>query len=305
MDTPVLIITFNRPSYVKELVKALKKANARNIYVFKDGPRPDNQQDYALSKEIENIISNIDWECNVKTNYMQNNLGCGYGPYSAISWAFQYVDELIILEDDCIPTNAFFKFCREMLMLYKNDEKVSVISGRSQLNYPEVFDKQDYIFTQYAPTWGWATWKRVWINFDIQLRNVKDIMKSNGFKGVFSSKEQEKFFTQRFYHDIKDPLIHTHIWDNQFGYYSRINGALRITPSKNLINYIGMEGTHSGSSTQYLANMQADESFIVKIHPHKISPIKEYDELYFKKFVWFPVSFQEKVIAKIKHLIYH
>lgn len=305
METPVLIITFNRPEYVRVLIEALKKNNVRNLFVFKDGPRPNNQEDYIASKKIEKVISNIDWDCNVTINYMQNNLGCGYGPYSAISWAFQYVDELIILEDDCIPTNAFFEFCTEMLKRYKNEERISVISGRSQLNLPEVFLENDYIFTQYAPTWGWATWKRVWDNFDIQLRNVKAIVESNKFKGVFSSREQEKFFTRRFYRDIKDPYIHTHIWDNQFGYHSRINGALRITPSKNLIKYIGLEGTHSNSSTDFFADISVDDSFIVKKHPHKISIIKEYDELYFKKFVFSPLSLSERIISKIIKLIAH
>lgn len=302
-EIPVLLITFNRPSYVKEMIKALKEAEVCNLYIFKDGPRPNNINDYKASKEIEEIIASIDWKCTVTTNYMQNNLGCGYGPYSAISWAFQYVDELVILEDDCVPTKAFFKFCKEMLQRYRNDNRVSVISGRSQLYMPEAFATQDYIFTQFAPTWGWATWKRVWMDFDIKLRNVKDIIKTEGFNAVFASKKHKQFFTRRFNSDIKDPLLHTHVWDNQFGYHSRISGALRISPAKNLIKYIGMTGTHSNSSTVDFVNMQIDDSFTVKKHPSKVSLIKEYDEEYFRKYVQTPLSLPEKIIAKFKRVI--
>lgn len=302
MDTPVLLIVFNRPKYVEKMMMALKKADVRNLYVFKDGPRPNNQDDYFASKEIETIISTIDWNCNIKTNYMQNNLGCGYGPFSAISWAFQYVNELIILEDDCIPTNAFFQFCTEMLDRYKDNERVNLISGRSQLKMPSVFNNSDYIFTQFAPTWGWATWKRVWKNFDIQLRNVKEIILHNQFKNVFSSERQAKFFMRRFMHDINDALIYTHIWDNQFGYYSRINGALRITPSKNLIKYIGLEGTHSSDGTLRFSDMSTDENFVVKKHPESVNSVKEYDDAYFKMFVEYPIALHDRIISRIKRI---
>lgn len=305
MDVPVLLITFNRPSYVREMIKALKESDVRNLYVFKDGPRPNKKDDYSASNEIEQIIAEIDWNCKVTTNYMQNNLGCGYGPYSAISWAFQYVDELVILEDDCVPTKAFFRFCGDMLEKYKDDKRVSVISGRSQLNMPSVFKNQDYIFTQFAPTWGWATWKRVWQDFDMRLRNVREIIISNRFRNVFANERQTKYFMKRFFRDMKDKMLYTHVWDNQFGYYSRISGALRITPSKNLIKYIGLEGTHSGPGTRALSAMQVDENFAVKIHPKDISFIPDYEDAYFKKFVESPISFGDRIVSKIKRIILH
>lgn len=198
MNTPVLLITFNRPAYVRQMIDALRAANVSNLYVFKDGPRPNNTADYKASKEIEDIISSIDWGCTVKTNYMQNNLGCGYGPYSAISWAFQYEDELIILEDDCVPTIPFFDFCSEMLEKYRDNPKVRHISGRSQYTESPVFERFDYIFTQYAPTWGWATWKRTWQDFDMQMRELKQFFKNGGFSSQFATKQEAEFFNNRY-----------------------------------------------------------------------------------------------------------
>ena len=86
MDVPVLLICFNRPNYVAKMLNSLRKCKVSKLYVFKDGPRPNNVNDRRASEHIEDLIDTIDWDCNLKTNYMQNNLGCGYGPFSAISF---------------------------------------------------------------------------------------------------------------------------------------------------------------------------------------------------------------------------
>lgn len=301
MDTPTLLITFNRPAYVRQMMAALKIAKVSNLYVFKDGPRPDNIEDYKASKEIEEIVSSIDWECSVKTNYMQNNLGCGYGPYSAISWVFQYENELIILEDDCIPTSAFFTFCSDMLQRYNDNPKVSVISGRCQLYDKYAFDGCDYIFTQYAPTLGWATWKRVWEGFDIQMRNIKTFMSGEGFSDQFATKEECVYMNRRFKRDIDDHDLLTHVWDNQFGYYSRMNGSLRILPAKNLIRYIGLDGTHSGPGTEKLIDFNVCEDFVALHHPDRIVLKKEYDKAYFNKYINGPLTKTDKIFFAIRN----
>ena len=280
METPVLLITFNRPQYTKEMITALKAANVKNIFVFKDGPRPFNEDDKKKSKEIEELISNIDWECNVTTNYMNNNLGCGWGPYSAISWAFQYVDRLIILEDDCIPTKAFFEYCSYLLEKYKDSDKIRHISGRNMYSEHPVFDKYDYIFTQYSPTWGWATWKKVWDNFSLhEQHEIKPFFKNGGFTNQFASKKETNFFNEWYYNRPSPVHESLHSWDYQFSVHSRINGALVICPAKNLIKYIGVEGTHNSDSIHF--EIEVEKNFKVSKEPNEIAFIPEFEKDYF------------------------
>jgi len=304
MNTPVLLITFNRPAYVRQMIDALRAAHIQNLYVFKDGPRPNNKEDYNASKEIEDIISSVDWECSVKTNYMQNNLGCGYGPYSAISWAFQYEDELIILEDDCVPTIPFFEFCSEMLEKYRDNPKVRHISGRSQYTESPVFKQYDYIFTQYAPTWGWATWKRTWQDFDMQMRELKEFFKNRGFDSQFATKQEADFFNKRYYKILTDKSIVFHIWDFQYGLHSRVNGSLAIVPSANLINYIGTEGTHPVEANSEFTNLRGEITFCVKRHPDNVKYISSYEIEYFNKYVR-NRTIMERVINKTKRIFHH
>lgn len=55
MDTPVLIITFNRPDYFKKLIDALSIVKVKHLMVFKDGPRPLNNEDKIASLEIDRL----------------------------------------------------------------------------------------------------------------------------------------------------------------------------------------------------------------------------------------------------------
>ena len=278
--TPVLIITFNRPDYLNQLLAALKKAKVEILYVFRDGPRPNNEGDNEKCHQIENLVKNIDWECEVKTNFMQNNLGCGYGPYSAISWAFQYTDKLIILEDDCIPSTAFFPYCDYLLEKFKNDTRVRHISGYSPFAQHPSFRNTDYLFTQYAHTWGWATWKRVWDGMDMQERLIHDFFLKGGFKGQFSSKEEDKFFNN-YYWSRPSPLLEaTHSWDYQYAVHSKMNGALSIVPAKNLIHNIGAVGTHSVSASLHNL-LQSDSEYHIVNEPAEIAMDKVYEAFCF------------------------
>ena len=158
-NVPVLILAYNRPIYTKKLIAALKKIKPKNIYISCDGPK-NNQEDINNCNQTRDVFNSINWNCNIKTNYFPNNLGCRKGISRGINWFFKYEKQGIILEDDCIPTNYFFYFCNKMLMKYKNNPKVHCIGGVNFLKTKNI--KESYYFSKYNHCWGWATWKNSW-----------------------------------------------------------------------------------------------------------------------------------------------
>ena len=280
MNTPVLLITFNRPNYTAKVLEALKIAQIECLLVFKDGPRPNNDEDKRKSIEIEQSIKQIDWPCKVITNFMNNNLGCGWGPFSAISWAFQYTDRLIILEDDCVPSPAFFPYCEYLLEKYKDNAQVRHISGFSPISDVPAFENYDYIFTQYAHTWGWATWRRVWNDMDMQQRKVKFFFKNGGFNGQFLTKAEDSYYNMCYWY--RESSLHEamHSWDYQYAVHSKMNGALSIVPAKNLISNIGVEGTHASG---YIKHYDSHDEFLITKEPEGIKMDAYYESLNFKK----------------------
>jgi hypothetical protein len=247
-ETPVLLILFNRVSISNELLKSLREAKPKTIYIFFDGPR--NQQkhsDQSSIKLIEQDINEIiDWECDLFIKRNKNNVGSHVGPKQAIDWLFSKEERGIILEDDCIPNNSFFEYCSVLLDRYSEDDRVFMISGDNggPIINQDFFNKNSYLFTKVPLTWGWATWKNRWENFDGDLslwnQPFRKIRKLFDGYSLFESYLLYKMLNRVSSREEKN-------WDYML--YSTMikNKYLSIIPRLNLIKNIGWgyEATHT------------------------------------------------------------
>jgi hypothetical protein len=75
------------------------------------------------------IVTAVDWDCEVLTNFAETNLGCAERVISGLTWAFEQIESAIILEDDCFPGNDFFRFCEALIPRYKDDDRIGLITG--------------------------------------------------------------------------------------------------------------------------------------------------------------------------------
>ena len=278
---PILLIIFNRPETTEFVFEAIRAVKPPKLYISADAPRPNNEEDIKNCERARSVVKKIDWECDVKYRFLEENLGCGWGPSSAITWAFENEDRLIILEDDCVPSIPFFNYCNYLLEKFVHDTRVWVISGRSHQVNSSFFVNQDYLFTHYGHSWGWATWKRCWEHFDIEMKDFPDFYNTGGAKNILSSSREGKFYNKLYHRLYHDKQLHTHVWDFQFGYAVLKNGGLSIVPAKNLIENIGVLGTHS-SSWSKLNLMKADQNFQIKREPKFIMINKQYESLHFQ-----------------------
>lgn len=299
IDAPVLLITFNRPDYTRQVLAAILKANPKKIYIFNDGPREGNRQDEEARIAIRELIHKANWGSNIELLFVDKNLGCGPGPAKAISWAFEKEDRLIILEDDCLPVPAFFYYCDELLEKYKNDSRIWRISGN---NYSEEFySDASYFFSLYGHSWGWATWKRCWDKYDISMNSLPAFIKNNGFNSVFSDKKQAKFHEAAFTHIHESGELRSHIWDYQSLYSIYSNFGLCIVPKKNLVTNIGVTGTHSTiDQSVYFKEVEAD--FRIESHPQFIIPDRNYDLYHFTHVINPPRPLFLRILKRIVNL---
>ena len=265
MKTPVLFIVFNRPETTKQVFNVIKKAKPPRLYIAADAPRQGNSEDKKKCAKVREIVSKIDWECDVKYRFSKINQGCGPGPFNAISWAFENEDRLIILEDDCVPALPFFSYCDELLEKYKDDTRIWIISG-NQYNEEAVTTPYSYFFSKYGHSWGWATWKRCWNEMDMNLTRYPEIIRQDLFKSAFRTDLEAKYYQEIYNTLYSDKSQFTHIWDYQFGFAIRANGGLSIVPRKNLVSNIGYIGTHSNTKSGF-HNRTVDENYKIISHP--------------------------------------
>ncbi len=244
LNTPVIFIIFNRPDCVRESFESIRNAKPNKLYIVADGPREDHPDDKELCFECRNIVSEIDWNCEVTRIYSDINLGCGRRPASGISEVFKKEESAIIIEDDCVPTIDFYRFCQEMLCKYKDDKRVFSVSGMS---FGLQDENADYYFTYINNTWGWATWKRVWDNYDYDLKKYPKVVDSDYFYKLFNDRDIANFWNKWFDECYSNSL--TSSWDHQFLFESFMDKGLHVYPNKNLVKYLGFnnDATHCTS----------------------------------------------------------
>lgn len=240
-DTPILFIIFNRESTTERVFEQIRKIKPRYLYVAADAPRPHIPEDKEKCRRTRAIIQTVDWDCEVKTLFRAQNLGCGKGPAAAISWFFDQVEEGIILEDDVLPSIDFFHYCRELLVKYRNNSEIGIISGN---NYSgKSYGLYSYYFSCYPHTWGWATWKRSWQGFDLFLDNytlndLKQALRWCNFQWNDRQMQLDRFKIVK--------KGGTDGWDWQFMFHLWRNHQLTVIPNVRLIENIGFgpDATH-------------------------------------------------------------
>ena len=112
MNMPVLLLVFNRPELTAKVMDAIRAARPPRLYIAGDGPRRNKAKDAELVANTRAIVmDHINWSCEVSTLFRDDNMGCGRAVSRAIDWFFDHEEEGIILEDDCVPSGSFFRYC--------------------------------------------------------------------------------------------------------------------------------------------------------------------------------------------------
>jgi hypothetical protein len=245
-DIPVLILGFNRPDRVRQLIERLRIVKPREVFFAVDGPREQRATDAELVKQTQELTAEFDWDCTVHTLFQSENLGCAHGVTAGINWFFTHVEEGIILEDDVLPDPSFLPFCSELLDRYRDDSRVWCISGSNRLPSETLWKEYSYRFSAIPQVWGWATWRDRWEKYSLDIRNWRSQGLSNLtlLKTVNYSPSAFAFWSANF--DLMAKMA-VDTWDTQLVNAAMRNRALAVIPNVNLVENIGWGGdaTHT------------------------------------------------------------
>lgn len=235
-DTPILFLIFNRPDTTALVFEQIKKVQPKYLYVAADGPRSNSQGEDDLCKASRDIVlEGIDWDCEVRRLFRDENLGCGKAVSEAITWFFEHVEEGIILEDDTVPDISFFTYCKVLLERYRYVEKVMHIGGNN-FQFGLKRGGGDYYFSTLSHIWGWATWKTRWHKYEFDLTKASRIAESS-FRDSFNNNKQFIDYYKSIFTEVADRKIDT--WDYQWLYAVVANNGFAICPNVNLVRNIG------------------------------------------------------------------
>jgi hypothetical protein len=276
-DIPVLIIVFNRPDLAIQAIRAIKQIKPAKIYIAGDGPRTGVEGEAKICLESRDVVlKEIDWDCQVQTLFQEVNLGCALGVSTAINWFFRHEEMGIILEDDCIPGESFFSFCRTLLLHYKDDEEVMHIAGFNDQNNIQRGDGS-YFFSNFPIIWGWASWRRAWQHYDFNVENIDSNFKSFTRSAFYGNKDAAERWLGLLFYNLDST------WDYQWDYSIFRRKGLCISPNVSLIKNIGFDerATHT---LKPVTGTESEVGIMTEIiHPSKKAPDPLADKLTISK----------------------
>ena len=257
------------------LIDAIRPVAPTRLFVACDGPnqvRPGEAERVHATRDV--IEREIDWPCRIERLYSDSNQGCRLGVSSAITWFFEQVEEGIILEDDCVPHPDFFLYSTELLDRYRHDTRVWSICG-SNFQLGNTRGHASYYFSIHGDSWGWASWRRAWRNYDVAEEKWFSFRDSGRLKDVFPLREEREYWLK-----ILDELFinrSPNTWDYQWWLASWMNNGLHAWPNSSLVSNIGFDGDGTHTFGECPFNNLAMVSLGELRHPEFVVPCREAD----------------------------
>lgn len=268
LQTPVLFLVFNRPETTARVFEAIRQAKPPRLYVAADGPREGREGEAERVAKAREIATAVNWPCEVKVLFREENLGCKYAVSGGISWFFEHEEQGIILEDDCLAQPDFFRLCDTLLERYAEDERVAVVTGNNFQNGRRR-GEASYYFSKYNHCWGWATWRRAWKQYQGDLPFWPEWSASDAWPQHTSDKVERRYW-EGIFKRVRAGQIDSwaYPWTGSVWYH----GGLTATPNVNLVSNIGFgpDSTHTASADSHHAAM-ATGALGDLIHPETIA----------------------------------
>ena len=173
-DFAVLIIAYRRKENIKKILEICEYNEVSEIFIALDGVKQGCNSGLRDNLEIRKIVDDFEkkYTGNIKKLYRDVNLGCAASVMSACDWAFLLTDNLVVLEDDCIPTNDFFKFSNLTLVEMRANSKIWLSCGTQFA--PKNLVSNSWMLSRYALTWGWCTNRTNWNQISVAIKkNMK------------------------------------------------------------------------------------------------------------------------------------
>ncbi len=281
IDIAVLLIFFNRDVQFGKVFEQVKLARPSKLYLYQDGARANRPDDVAGIERCRAIAEDIDWECEVHRLYQEKNFGCDPSEYIAQKWMFETEEYGIILEDDDVPSQSFFPFCKELLEKYKDDTRIHMICGMNNNDVTEC--PYSYFFAETGSIWGWASWKRVIDTFDAEYKFLDDPYAMARVRERCADKKEFDAFIALCKRHKATGRAH---YESILGVSRRLYNRINIVPTKNMITNIGVgcEGTHAAADLNHLPksirNLFHKKRYEVEfplVHPPYILVDKSFD----------------------------
>jgi hypothetical protein len=162
---PIALFIYKRPEHARRTIASLKVCAGYEespLYVFADGPKtgaevPAVQATRAAARELLGTRA-------VFVEQDQNR-GLANSIIAGTTELCERHGRVVVVEDDLTLGPSFLRFLNEGLERYEDEPRVMHVAGH-MFDVPSLADTREALFLPLTSSWGWATWKRAWDQFD-------------------------------------------------------------------------------------------------------------------------------------------
>ncbi len=294
--TPVPFLIQRRPELTETVLAAIRRAGPIHLLVAAD--RPEKDERCQQTRKL--VLEGIDWPCVLQTRFSEKRLGCGQAISQALDWGFTVHERLIIIEDDCLPDPSFFRFCTELFERYQYEEKVMQICG-SNLSGHKAQNSSSYYCSRFPTIWGWASWRRAWIQNDARMSAWPACRSSQSWRHSCSF-AGEVGWRKHIYNSAHFGAIET--WDTAWEFTKQVCCGVSLIPCVNLVSNLefGAEATHTFDLNDPRSQMTIVSIDFPLRHVETIVTHDEADLSYFTEYCRAP-SLVKRAINRLLRLL--
>ncbi|MDG1097676.1 MAG: glycosyltransferase [Methylophilaceae bacterium] len=262
---PVALFVYNRPWHTRQTVEALllnHQSKESDLYIFSDAPR--NEAAREAVEEVRGYIKQVSGFNKVSIIERDANWGLANSVINGVTILCNEFGRVIVLEDDLVVSPNFLEFMNSGLAKYEFDEKVMQIAGYM---FPvEIEISDDALFMPLTSSWGWATWKRAWEQFDASASSYNMLKNNKKVKYDFDLQGKYPYF--KMLEAYKRNQVQS--WAIRWYLSVFVLNGLVLYPKTTLVENVGFDGSGVNCIASEFPRNPFDPDFIVKKFPHLI-----------------------------------
>ena len=228
----ILIVAYRRYLNLSKILDACSSAGHQRIFVAVDGPaNPEARIDVAMTLQTLEKFKKFK-NLKIKVCAQSVNVGCAVSMINACDQVFKETNELIILEDDCIPTKNFWKYAEQALQSMQKNSSIGIFCGAQFA--PIKITQNEWALSNYPFHWGWGITYEKW--HQIRQNLLSDISLKARFHADLISIAEAHYWNAGSNRALRGE---TDVWDTLFVRELLKLNLKVLLPPQNLISNVG------------------------------------------------------------------
>jgi hypothetical protein len=292
---PIALFIYRRPDHARRMITSVQACvgySESPVFVFADGParagdRPGALETRALARSLLG-----DRAVFVERD---DNLGVDRSIIDGVSNLCDRFGRVIVIEDDLVVAPRFLEFLNGGLQRYEHESKVMQVSGY-MFDVPPLRQQAVAVLLPMTTSWGWATWKRAWAQFDPLATGWEMLLEDERVRRRFDLDGRFAYSRMLAGEMGKD----VGAWDIRWYYSVFARDGLVLFPPRTLVTNAGFDGSGTHDRLALPARQAPLEMSASFALPSEIVETRHKEDVFRSIAAFRPTSVRGKVAALMK-----